>query len=75
VNLSTVAELIARSALMRQESRGAHYRRDFPEKDVAWLKNICCQREEAGVKFWTTPVKFTRLAPPELTDAQRPVSV
>src|SRR5205823_13767322 len=40
-NMSIVAEMIARSALMREESRGAHYRQDFPDKDVNWLKNIC----------------------------------
>jgi L-aspartate oxidase len=35
--LVTVARLIARAALRRQESRGAHYRQDFPERDdVHW---------------------------------------
>ena len=32
-NFLTVATLIARSALWRTESRGAHYRTDFPERD------------------------------------------
>ncbi len=31
-SIHTVATLIARSALLREESRGAHYRTDFPEK-------------------------------------------
>jgi L-aspartate oxidase len=36
-NLVTVARLIARAALRREESRGAHYRQDFPERDdVHW---------------------------------------
>jgi L-aspartate oxidase len=36
-NLVTVARLIARAALRRQESRGAHYREDFPKRDdVHW---------------------------------------
>jgi L-aspartate oxidase len=32
-NLHTIAELIVRSALAREESRGAHYRNDFPKRD------------------------------------------
>ena len=32
-NLTTVAQLIAQSALARKESRGCHYRSDFPERD------------------------------------------
>lgn len=32
-NLVTVARLIARAALRREESRGGHYRADFPERD------------------------------------------
>ena len=32
-SLLTVAEAIARSAITRRESRGAHFREDHPEKD------------------------------------------
>ena len=40
-NLVTVARLIARAALWRQESRGAHYRQDFPERDdVHWRVHL-----------------------------------
>src|SRR5262249_42831763 len=36
-NLTTVARLIARAALRRDESRGGHYRTDFPARDdVNW---------------------------------------
>ena len=34
-NLLTVSEAIARAALERKESRGAHFRDDLPEKDAA----------------------------------------
>ena len=42
------AELIATSALLRTESRGSHYRRDFPETDPAWRKNIILRRGSDG---------------------------
>jgi len=39
-------EAIIRSALMRQESRGAHYRSDFPKlDDERWKVNIYCRKE------------------------------
>src|SRR5918992_2048767 len=42
-------EAIIRSALMRQESRGAHYRSDFPKlDDERWKVNIYCKKEGKG---------------------------
>jgi succinate dehydrogenase / fumarate reductase flavoprotein subunit len=37
-NLLTVSEAITRAALQRQESRGAQFREDFPEKSAEWGK-------------------------------------
>jgi succinate dehydrogenase / fumarate reductase flavoprotein subunit/fumarate reductase flavoprotein subunit len=63
-NLLTASDLIARSALAREDSRGAHYREDFPEIDNAnWLKNIYMIRSDAGIKLWTEQVKLERLKP------------
>jgi succinate dehydrogenase/fumarate reductase flavoprotein subunit len=48
-NLLDVAEVITRAATMRTESRGSHYRADFPERDDAhWLTNIFVTRDEKG---------------------------
>ena len=62
-NQLLVSELIARSALARRESRGSHYRRDFPEPDPAWLANVLVRAGGECVKVWTAPVGFTRYTP------------
>ena len=49
-NLDTLAVLIARCALARQESRGAHYRLDFPEKRPEFQKHSIV-REGGEVEF------------------------
>ncbi len=48
-NLFTVAEAITRTALERRESRGAHYREDFPRKDEALGRcNLVIRKGEDG---------------------------
>ena len=48
-NLLTVAEAVARSALERKESRGGHFREDFPDKDPAYAKfNILIRKGPNG---------------------------
>ena len=48
-NLLTVSEIVARAALERKESRGGHFRDDFPDKDPAYAKfNIVVRRGSAG---------------------------
>ena len=49
-NLLTVSEAVARAAIMRQESRGAHFREDYLAKDDAWGKqNIIIRKAPDGV--------------------------
>ena len=40
IKMLDVAELVAKSALLRRESRGAHYREDYPETKSEWKKSI-----------------------------------
>ena len=48
-NLITVSEIVARAALERKESRGGHFRDDFPDKDPAYGKfNIVVRRGTGG---------------------------
>ena len=42
------ALMVAKSAAMRTESRGSHYRTDYPDKDPAWLKNVVISRGADG---------------------------
>jgi L-aspartate oxidase len=50
-NMLTVALLIARQALLRQESRGVHFRTDFAEKDEAkWARHTQITLEELLVE-------------------------
>jgi L-aspartate oxidase len=47
-NLLTIGRLIARAALRRQESRGGHYRQDFPERDdLHWKRRVSEARERS----------------------------
>ncbi len=66
LNLCVVGEMVARCASIRTESRGAHYRLDYPQPDPAWLQNIFLSRAGDGMEFRTRPVDFTRATPPEV---------
>ena len=58
---------IVDSALARQESRGAHYREDFQDRDDEnWLKHTLAYREDDGsVRLDYKSVSLTRFEPKE----------
>ena len=48
-NMRDVASLVTEAAILRTESRGTHYREDFPEQDdVRWRKHVVLQRGKAA---------------------------
>ncbi|MFC7134590.1 MULTISPECIES: L-aspartate oxidase [Salinibaculum] len=49
-----VAESILRSARERTESRGAHYRTDYPDRDASWQQNIRVTHDSIGAMHLTT---------------------
>ena len=49
INMVDICILIVKSAILRRESRGAHYREDFPESDDTWKKSIVMGKNR--VKF------------------------
>jgi succinate dehydrogenase / fumarate reductase, flavoprotein subunit len=67
-NLLIVSEAITRSALERKESRGGHFRQDFPEKDPTYATfNIAVGRSADG------PMAVSRVPIPALPDELKQV--
>ena len=46
INMVEICILIVKSAILRRESRGAHYRSDFPETKDEWKKNIVINKNK-----------------------------
>ena len=62
--MAQVGEVMARSAVLRRESRGAHYLRDLPERDDKnWLLNAIARRKAGQLEIRHEPVVITKLRP------------
>ena len=63
-NLLELAEVVAASALNRQESRGGHAREDYPDRDDAnWLKHSLIWKKDGKFEIGYKPVVITKYQP------------
>ena len=64
--LLDLAEVTALSALNRTESRGAHWREDFPKRDdVNWMKHTFVTLQDGKQIITYKPVTLTKFEPKE----------
>nr|MDO8079253.1 FAD-binding protein [Candidatus Freyarchaeota archaeon] len=58
INFVDVGVMVAKAALMRTESRGAHNRDDYPKQDdEKWLKNIVIRMDDGEMKLQSIPIQ------------------
>lgn len=63
-NLISVSQVIVEAALAREDSRGAHFREDFPQAgDLATSSYTVARLDQGRVTLTREPVRFTRVAP------------
>ncbi len=67
-NLLEAAEAVVVGALDRKESRGGHYREDYPKRDdVNFLKHTLVSKVDGQLRIGYKPVSITRFQPKERT--------
>ncbi len=67
-NMLKMAEIIATGALHREESRGAHYRTDFPKRnDAKFLNHTLVHKDGDQLRLEKKPVVITNIPPKERT--------
>jgi succinate dehydrogenase / fumarate reductase flavoprotein subunit len=67
-SLLYLSEITARGALARQESRGSHFRVDYPERnDAEWLKHTIANRDGDAIRFSCADVDIGKYQPAQRT--------
>jgi succinate dehydrogenase/fumarate reductase flavoprotein subunit len=57
-NMALVLKAILQGSLLRKESRGSFFRKDFPgQDDQDWMKNTCCRLVKRELQVTHRPVK------------------
>lgn len=67
LNMVRLCQVVVKTALLREESRGAHYRSDYPDQDDRnWLKNIVCRYKDGEISIRTEEVSTPFLSAGEI---------
>jgi succinate dehydrogenase / fumarate reductase flavoprotein subunit len=72
-NMLQLSRVVAQGAAMRDESRGAHYKPDFPERDDSnWLKTTRAKWVDNDVQLSYEAVDISQIPPrPRRYDAAK----
>ncbi|MBN1981572.1 MAG: hypothetical protein JW795_08580, partial [Chitinivibrionales bacterium] len=63
-NMLSVSQALVASALARQESRGGHFRSDFPRRnDDTWAAHSLCHQENGVIRLAYKPVRTGEYGP------------
>ena len=64
--LFSTAMCVTQAALLRTESRGAHYREDYPARDDrTWMKHVVIRQSDDQLDMHTIPVDLNEMTPAE----------
>ena len=70
-NMLRLAEMLCLAAILRTESRGSHFRSDYPREDnTNWLINIIITRQDCGMHLEAVPASLDIISPESIATQQ-----